>query len=131
MSASRPLKKSGTGSRSARPLVVGPNDHLLDNPATWKSPRPRPVRTVWGVATIELHPIGPIRVMQAASHAKALAGTLHDTGANAGIGFGAIVGGLAIPVWGPSSVSYVAALIAATAVFFIARLAPRQSGPAS
>lgn len=84
-----------------------------------------------GVATTELHPIGPIRVMQAASHAKALAGTLHDTGANAGIGFGAIVGGLAIPVWGPSSVSYVAALIAATAVFFIARLAPRQSGPAS
>ena len=84
-----------------------------------------------GVATTELHPIGPIRVMQAASHAKALAGTLHDTGANAGIGFGAIVGGLAIPVWGPSSVSYVAALIAATAVFFTARLAPRQSGPAS
>ncbi len=87
-----------------------------------------------GVATTALYLICQIRVMKAASHAKVSAGTLNVSAANAGIGLGAIVGGLAIPVWGPSSVSYVAALIAliaATALFFIARLVSRQSGPES
>jgi DHA1 family inner membrane transport protein len=71
---------------------------------------------VWGVANTALYPICQIRVMQAASHAKALAGTLNVSAANAGIGLGAIVGGLAIPLWGPASVGYVAAAIALLAV---------------
>ena len=134
MSASRPLRKPGTGSRSAQPLVVCPNGHLLNNPTTWRSPRPSACAKGIGVATTALYLICQIRVMKAASHAKASAGTLIVPAANDGIGLGAIVGGLAIPVWGPGSVGYVAALIAliaATAVFFIARLASRQSGPES
>lgn len=54
--------------------------------------------------------------MKAASHAKALAGTLNVSAANAGIGLGAVVGGLAIPQWGAGSVGYVAAVIALVAV---------------
>jgi len=82
----------------------------------------------WGIANTALYPICQIRVMKAASHAKALAGTLNVSAANAGIGLGAIVGGLAIPVWGPSSVGYVAAviaLLAVAAVPLIARLAAK------
>lgn len=71
---------------------------------------------VWGVANTALYPICQIRVMKAASHAKALAGTLNVSAANAGIGLGAVVGGLAIPTWGAGSVGYVAALIALVAV---------------
>lgn len=67
---------------------------------------------IWGIANTALYPVCQIRVMKAASHAKALAGTLNVSAANAGIGLGAIVGGLAIPVWGQSSVGYVAAVIA-------------------
>jgi MFS transporter, DHA1 family, inner membrane transport protein len=81
---------------------------------------------IWGVANTALYPVCQIRVMKAASHAKALAGTLNVSAANAGIGLGAIVGGLAIPVWGPSSVGYVAAVVAlfaAASVPLIRRLA--------
>lgn len=69
----------------------------------------------WGVANTALYPVCQIRVMKAASHAKALAGTLNVSAANAGIGLGAIVGGLAIPLWGTTSVGYVAATIAVLA----------------
>jgi DHA1 family inner membrane transport protein len=68
--------------------------------------------TVWGIANTALYPICQIRVMKAASHAKALAGTLNVSAANAGIGLGAILGGLAIPMWGVASVGYVAAFLA-------------------
>ena len=81
---------------------------------------------IWGIANTALYPVCQIRVMKAASHAKALAGTLNVSAANAGIGLGAIVGGLAISVWGPHSVGYVAAVIAvlaAASVPLIHRLA--------
>jgi len=87
---------------------------------------------VWGVANTALYPVCQIRVMKAASHAKALAGTLNVSAANAGIGLGAIVGGLAIPVWGPSGVCYVAAviaLLAAAAALVIARLTVKATRP--
>ena len=71
---------------------------------------------VWGVANKALYPICQIRVMKAASHAKALAGTLNVSAANAGIGLGAMVGGLSIQLWGTTSVGYVAAMIALLAV---------------
>ncbi len=83
---------------------------------------------IWGLANTALYPVCQIRVMKAASHAKALAGTLNVSAANAGIGLGAIVGGLAIPVWGPNSVGYVAAVIAifaAASVPLIRRLAAK------
>lgn len=81
---------------------------------------------LWGVANTALYPVCQIRVMKAASHAKALAGTLNVSAANAGIGLGAIVGSLVIPIWGASSVGYVAAVIAvlaAACVPLIRRLA--------
>ncbi|MEG1767820.1 MAG: MFS transporter, partial [Comamonas sp.] len=89
---------------------------------------------VWGVANTALYPICQIRVMKAASHAKALAGTLNVSAANAGIGLGAMVGALAIPAWGTRSVGYVAAAIAlcaAAAVLLIARLAAKSGGAAT
>lgn len=89
---------------------------------------------VWGVANTALYPICQIRVMKAASHAKALAGTLNVSAANAGIGLGAMVGALAIPAWGTRSVGYVAAAIAlcaAAAALLIARRAAKSGRAAA
>lgn len=71
---------------------------------------------IWGVANTALYPICQVRVMQSASHAQALAGTLNVSMANAGIGLGAIIGGAIITHWGLPSVGYVAAGIALLAV---------------
>ena len=71
---------------------------------------------VWGVANTALYPICQIRVMQSASHAQALAGTLNVSAANAGIALGAVLGGLSVSAWGAGSVGYVAAGIALLAV---------------
>lgn len=87
---------------------------------------------VWGVANTALYPVCQIRVMRAASHAKALAGTLNVSAANAGIGLGAVVGGLAIAIWGTSSVGYVAAaiaLVAAATAALIARFGAKATLP--
>lgn len=71
---------------------------------------------VWGVANTALYPICQVRVMQSASHAQALAGTLNVSMANAGIGLGAIIGGTIIVHSGLPSVGYVAAAVALLAV---------------
>ncbi|WP_295959846.1 MFS transporter [Rhodoferax sp.] len=78
---------------------------------------------VWGVANTALYPVCQIRVMQAASHAQALAGTLNVSAANAGIAFGAVLGGLSIPAWGAGNVGYVAAAIALLAVVAVPAVA--------
>jgi predicted MFS family arabinose efflux permease len=83
---------------------------------------------IWGVANTALYPICQVRVMQSASHAQALAGTLNVSMANAGIGLGAIIGGAIILHWGLPSVGYVAALIAVLAALItllVARLKTR------
>lgn len=67
---------------------------------------------VWGLANTALYPICQIRVMRAASHAQALAGTLNVSMANAGIGLGAIIGGIVIRSLGIASLGYVAASLA-------------------
>ncbi|QEU01937.1 MFS transporter [Pseudomonas oryzihabitans] len=51
---------------------------------------------VWGIAHTALFPLSQIRVMNAATTGKALAGTLNISAANAGIGLGALLGGWAI-----------------------------------
>ncbi|SEL88419.1 Predicted arabinose efflux permease, MFS family [Roseateles sp. YR242] len=71
---------------------------------------------LWGVANTALYPICQIRVMQSASHAQALAGTINVSAANAGIAFGALLGGAAIPAWGVESVGWLGALVAVLAV---------------
>lgn len=72
--------------------------------------------SAWGVANTALYPICQVRVMNAASHARALAGTLNVSMANAGIGLGAILGGSAITHLGLASIGYVAAAIAILAI---------------
>ncbi|ARP82300.1 MFS transporter [Bordetella genomosp. 8] len=84
---------------------------------------------VWGVAYTALFPVCQVRVMKAASHAQALAGTLNVSAANAGIGLGAIVGGLVIAQWGLGRVGYVSAAIAILAMLmvpWVARLASQS-----
>ena len=70
----------------------------------------------WGIANTALYPICQVRVMTAASHAQALAGTLNVSMANAGIGLGAIIGGAVIQHFGVQNIGYVAAAIAALSV---------------
>jgi predicted MFS family arabinose efflux permease len=80
---------------------------------------------LWGVAYTALFPICQVRVMRVASHSQALAGTLNVSAANAGIGLGAIIGGLVIPHRGLGAVGYLATAMAGLALLtipFIARL---------
>lgn len=70
---------------------------------------------VWGIAYTALYPVCQVRVMKAASHAQALAGTLNVSAANAGIGLGAIIGGYGIERIGLASIGYTAAAIALAA----------------
>ncbi|WP_223160947.1 MFS transporter [Salinicola aestuarinus] len=79
----------------------------------------------WGIANTALYPICQVRVMQAATHAQALAGTLNVSMANAGIGLGAIIGGAVIDRFGMVSLGIVAAaiaLLAAAAIPFVRHL---------
>jgi predicted MFS family arabinose efflux permease len=78
---------------------------------------------LWGVAYTALFPICQVRVMRVASHAQALAGTLNVSAANAGIGLGAIIGGLVIPHGGLGAVGYLATAIAALALLTIPLIA--------
>ncbi|NIJ80603.1 MFS transporter [Xanthomonas cannabis] len=74
---------------------------------------------VWGIAYTALFPISQVRVMQSVGHSQALAGTTNVSAANAGIGVGAIIGGVAIPAWGLGSIGYVAAAVAVLGVVLI------------
>ncbi|NIJ75088.1 putative MFS family arabinose efflux permease [Xanthomonas campestris] len=74
---------------------------------------------VWGIAYTALFPISQVRVMNSVTHSQALAGTTNVSAANAGIGIGAIIGGLVIPAWGMGSIGYVAAAVALLGVVLI------------
>ncbi|MDF3942518.1 MFS transporter, partial [Achromobacter denitrificans] len=67
-----------------------------------------PALAVWSIANTALYPVCQVRVMRAAPQAQAMAGTLNVSAANAGIGAGALLGGLAISQWGLGSVGYAA-----------------------
>lgn len=84
---------------------------------------------LWGIANTALYPICQVRVMNSVSHSQALAGTTNVSAANAGIGIGAIVGGLTIQSAGIASVGYVAAAVAGLALLvmpLVSRLASPQ-----
>lgn len=70
-----------------------------------------PSLAIWGIANTALYPICQVRVMQAATQAQALAGTLNVSMANAGIGLGAAIGGVVIDRLGIESLGYVAVAI--------------------
>lgn len=83
---------------------------------------------VWGIAYTALFPICQVRVMKAATHAQALAGTLNVSAANAGTGLGAMLGGAVIPVLGIESVVYVATVIAVVACALAIAMMRRAGG---
>jgi predicted MFS family arabinose efflux permease len=70
----------------------------------------------WGVAYTALFPICQVRVMQAGAKAQALAATMNISAANAGIGLGAILGGMGISHFGLQSLGVIATAIAAVGV---------------
>ena len=76
------------------------------------------VLIVWGVSYTALFPICQVRVMQAGAQAKALAGSMNVSAANAGTGLGAIFGGLGIQHYGLASLGVIAAGIAVVGVGF-------------
>jgi DHA1 family inner membrane transport protein len=70
----------------------------------------------WGIAYTALFPICQVRVMQAGAKAQALAASMNISAANAGIGLGAIIGGLGIRHYGLASLGIFSAAIAAVAI---------------
>ena len=72
----------------------------------------------WGVAYTALFPICQVRVMQAGAKSQALAASMNISAANAGIGLGAIFGGLGIEHFGLESLGMISTGIAAIAVVF-------------
>jgi len=85
------------------------------------------VLALWGIAYTALFPICQVRVMGSATHSQALAGTTNVSAANAGIGIGAVLGGVVISTIGLDKLGYVAAAIAGLAVLFapvVAKLRP-------
>ncbi|MDR8017807.1 MFS transporter [Ectopseudomonas guguanensis] len=84
---------------------------------------------LWGIANTALYPVSQVRVMSSVSHSKALAGTTNVSAANAGIGIGAMVGGMTIAKLGTEYLGYAAATIAVMALMLVPlvhKLAPRQ-----
>lgn len=70
----------------------------------------------WGIAYTALFPICQVRVMKAGGKAQALAASMNISAANAGIGLGAIAGGVGIHRYGLDSLGLIATFIAALAV---------------
>jgi DHA1 family inner membrane transport protein len=71
---------------------------------------------VWGIAYTALFPVCQVRVMQAGGKAQALAASMNISAANAGIGLGAIIGGLGIHQFGLQSLGVIATAIAALGI---------------
>lgn len=72
--------------------------------------------TVWGVTQAALFIVSHVRVMKAAPGASAFAASLNISGANLGIGVGALVGGRVIDAVGVGALGYAAAAIVAVAI---------------
>ncbi|SFK48018.1 MFS transporter [Lysobacter sp. cf310] len=72
--------------------------------------------TVWGVTQAALFIVSHVRVMKAAPGASAFAASLNISGANLGIGVGALVGGRVIDAIGVGALGYAAAAIVAVAI---------------
>lgn len=71
---------------------------------------------LWGITQAALFPVSHVRVMKSAPQAPAFAASLNISGANLGIGVGAMVGGRVIDAIGIGGVGYVAAGIVAASV---------------
>jgi len=80
----------------------------------------------WGVAYTALFPVCQVRVMLAGGKAQALAATMNISAANAGIGLGAMIGGVGIAHYGLASLSQIAAVIAAVAILWTLAMMRRK-----
>ena len=80
----------------------------------------------WGIGYTALFVVCQVRVMQAGAQAQALAATMNISAANAGIGLGAIIGGVGIGHFGIASIGVIATLIAALAVIVALLMMRRQ-----
>ena len=80
----------------------------------------------WGIGYTALFVVCQVRVMQAGEQSQALAATLNISAANAGIGLGAILGGVGIGHYGLGSIGIIATLIAALAVIVALLMMRRQ-----
>lgn len=81
----------------------------------------------WGLAYTALFPVCQVRVMQAGAKAQALAATMNISAANAGIGLGAIFGGLGIRNYGLESLGIISTLIAALGIVIALLMMRRKS----
>ena len=81
---------------------------------------------VWGIAYTALFPICQVRVMRAGAKAQALAATMNISAANAGIGLGAIFGGLGIRHYGLESLGVISTAIAGVAIVLAVLLMRRR-----
>lgn len=81
----------------------------------------------WGIAYTALFPICQVRVMQAGAKAQALAASLNISAANAGIGLGAIFGGVGIRQFGLDSLGLLATGVAALALIVALLMIKRPS----
>ncbi len=72
--------------------------------------------TVWGVAYTGLFVVCQVRVMKAGSHAQAFAASMNISAANAGIGLGAILGGLGINAYGLNSLTIISTAMSIIAI---------------
>lgn len=71
---------------------------------------------LWGLSQAALLLVCHVRVMQSAPSAPAFGASLNISGANLGIGLGAIVGGEVIDRWGVAQVGYAGTIVMALAL---------------
>lgn len=86
------------------------------------------VLAFWGIAQAALFTVSHVRVMKVAAETPALGASLNISGANAGIGIGAIIGGRVIDINGLENVGGAAAgvMLLAIAVAFFLKLGSTQ-----
>ncbi|AYN15660.1 MFS transporter [Pseudomonas monteilii] len=85
---------------------------------------------VWGIANTALYPVSQVRVMSSVTHAQALAGTTNVSAANAGIGLGAVLGGMTISGLGIEYLGYMAAGVALLALGLVPLVSSLSRQPA-
>ena len=85
---------------------------------------------VWGIANTALYPVSQVRVMSSVTHAQALAGTTNVSAANAGIGLGALLGGMTISGLGIEYLGYMAAGVALLALGLVPLVSSLSRQPA-
>jgi predicted MFS family arabinose efflux permease len=95
------------------PMAIG---LVLVVPAVQSLPLFAVTLALWGITQAALFPVSHVRVMKSAPQASAFAASLNISGANLGIGVGAIVGGQVIDAVGVGGLGYAAAGIVAVSV---------------